>query len=150
MRKVLTGQSAPDDRELHVDYYKVIGTAPTDRDAITNRISAEQNQWDAQMLDNRHLMLRGDTASSVMKIRSALEWAVATAYKKMKFTKVSPPALVQTQVEGGATLFSLPYYDETAFLTQSSQLYLETALQSLGNVYCLEKSFRAEKSLTRR
>jgi asparaginyl-tRNA synthetase len=150
MRKVLAGQSAPDNRELLVDYYKVIGTAPTDRDAITNRISAEQNQWDAQMLDNRHLVLRGDTASSVMKIRSALEWAVAMAYKEMKFTKVSPPALVQTQVEGGATLFSLPYYDETAFLTQSSQLYLETAIQSLGNVYCLEKSFRAEKSLTRR
>lgn len=150
MRKVLAGQSAPDNRELHVDYYKVIGTAPTDRDAITNRISAEQNQWDTQMLDNRHLVLRGDTASSVMKVRSALEWAVATAYREMKFTKVSPPALVQTQVEGGATLFSLPYYDETAYLTQSSQLYLETAIQSLGNVYCLEKSFRAEKSLTRR
>jgi asparaginyl-tRNA synthetase len=150
MRKVLAGQSAPDNRELHIDYYKVIGTAPAGKDAITNRISAEQDQWDAQMLDNRHLVLRGDTASSVMKIRSALEWAISRAYKEMKFTKVSPPALVQTQVEGGATLFSLPYYDETAFLTQSSQLYLETAIQSLGNVYCLEKSFRAEKSLTRR
>lgn len=150
MKKVPVGQSAPDNRELHVDYYKVIGTAPTDRDAITNRISAEQNQWDAQMLDNRHLVLRGDTASSVMKVRSAIEWAIAKAYKEMCFTKVSPPALVQTQVEGGSTLFELPYYDEKAYLTQSSQLYLETAIQSLGNVYCLEKSFRAEKSLTRR
>src|SRR5277367_1857871 len=99
MRKVLAGQSAPDNRELHVDYYKVVGTAPTDRDAITNRVSAEQNQWDAQMLDNRHLVLRGDVASSIMNVRSALEWAVATAYKEMRFTKVSPPALVQTQVE---------------------------------------------------
>lgn len=102
------------------------------------------------MLDNRHLVLRGDTASSVMKVRSALEWAVAMAYEEMKLTKISPSALVQTQVEGGATLFSLPYYDETAFLTQSSQLYLEIAIQNLGNVSCLEKSFRAEKCLTRR
>jgi asparaginyl-tRNA synthetase len=150
MRKVPDGQSAPDNRELHVDYYKVIGRSPSDADAITNKISAQQDQWDAQMLDNRHLVLRGDTASSVMKVRSATEWAFAKTYKEMKFRKVSPPTFVQTQVEGGSTLFGLDYYGERAYLTQSSQLYLETAIPSLGDVYCIEKSFRAEKSLTRR
>lgn len=150
MRKVPEGQSAPDNRELHVDYYRVIGKSPSDADAITNRVSAQQDQWDAQMLDNRHLVLRGDTASSVMKVRSAVEWAFAKAYRELKFTKISPPAFVQTQVEGGSTLFGLDYYGERAYLTQSSQLYLETAIPSLGNVYCIEKSFRAEKSLTRR
>lgn len=150
MRKVLAGQSAPDNRELHVDYYKVIGRSPSDVDAITNRVSAQQDQWDSQMLDNRHLVLRGDTASSVMKVRSAVEWAFAKAYKELKFTKISPPAFVQTQVEGGSTLFELDYYGEKTYLTQSSQLYLETGIPSLGNVYCIEKSFRAEKSLTRR
>ncbi|KAL3424978.1 asparaginyl-tRNA synthetase [Phlyctema vagabunda] len=150
MKKVPEGQKAPDSRELVVDYYKVIGRAPTDEDAITNKVSAQQNQWDSAMLDNRHLVIRGDNASSVLKVRSAIEFAFAQVYKDKKFTKVSPPALVQTQVEGGSTLFELPYYDEKAYLTQSSQLYLETAIQSLGNVYCIEKSFRAEKSLTRR
>ncbi|KAF4510425.1 hypothetical protein G6O67_002313 [Ophiocordyceps sinensis] len=150
MREVPAGQQAPDNRELHVDYYRVIGTSPGDDEAMTNKVSSTQNQWDQQMLDNRHLVLRGDNASALMKLRAHVEWAFALAYHDMKFVKVSPPALVQTQVEGGATLFTVPYYEEKAYLTQSSQLYLETVLPSLGNVYCIEKSFRAEKSLTRR
>ncbi|OWO99921.1 asparaginyl-tRNA synthetase [Marssonina coronariae] len=150
MRKVPAGQTAPDGRELHVDYFKVMGASPSDADAITNRVSAAQDQWESSMLDNRHLVLRGDTASSVMKVRSAVEWAFAKAYKELRFTKISPPAFVQTQVEGGSTLFELDYYGEKTYMTQSSQLYLETGLPSLGNVYCVEKSFRAEKSLTRR
>lgn len=150
MRKVPAGHEATDGRELHVDYFEVIGRSPGDEEAITNKVSLSQNQWDQPMLDNRHLVLRGEWASAVMKLRSHVEWAFVKTYHDMNFVKVSPPALVQTQVEGGATLFKLPYYDEEAYLTQSSQLYLETALPSMGNVYCIEKSFRAEKSLTRR
>lgn len=158
MKAVKEGQQAPDGRELLVDYFRVYGHAPSDADALTNRVSASQSPWDAALLDNRHLVLRGEHASAVMRIRAATELAFIQTLTDMKFTKVSPPALgkstalygdtvmnselifnrlVQTQVEGGATLFTVPYYGETAFLTQSSQLYLETVLPSLGNVYCM-------------
>jgi asparaginyl-tRNA synthetase len=150
MRAVPERYNAPDNRELHVDYYQVLGAAPSDLDAITNKVSMQQDPWDAQMLDNRHLVLRGENASAVMKLREFVELAFIDSYREMEFRKVSPPAMVQTQVEGGATLFKYDYYGEEAYLTQSSQLYLETVIQSLGNVYCIEKSFRAEKSLTRR
>jgi asparaginyl-tRNA synthetase len=150
MRVAPEGVKAEGDRELHVDYYKVLGAAPSDVDAITNKVSAQQDPWDAAMLDNRHLVLRGENASSVLKLREFVELAFIDSFREMEFRKVSPPAMVQTQVEGGSTLFKYDYYGEEAYLTQSSQLYLETVMQSLGNVYCIEKSFRAEKSLTRR
>ncbi|OQN99820.1 hypothetical protein B0A48_14590 [Cryoendolithus antarcticus] len=148
MWEVPAGAHAPDNRELHADYFEIIGKAPGGEEAITNKVQAK---GDAQtLLDMRHLVLRGETASSVMFVRDAVEHAFNTAYHDLHYVKVSPPALVQTQVEGGSTLFSLPYYGEPAYLTQSSQLYLETAIPFAGNVYCIEKSFRAEKSLTRR
>lgn len=150
LREVPEGAHAPNNRELHADYYKIHDgwKAAGGDDAITNKVSKDTEH--ATLLDLRHLTLRGETASKVMIVRDAVEYAFHQVFKEMRLRKVSPPALVQTQVEGGATLFKFNYYNEEAYLTQSSQLYLETCLPSMGDVYCIEKSFRAEKSLTRR
>ena len=150
MWEVPPKQHAPGNCELHADYYEVIGRAAGDKEAITTRVSPDA---DPQTLyDNRHLVLRGEISSSVMKVRAALLRAFRQTYEEItpSCLEVTPPCMVQTQVEGGATLFAFDYYGEKAYLTQSSQLYLETCLASLGNVFCVAPSFRAEKSLTRR
>lgn len=146
--EVPAGAHAPLDRELRADYFKIIARAPGGDDAFTNQVPLD---GDTQTLLNmRHLTLRHEKPAAIMFVRDVVESAFQTAYRELDVKKVNPPALVQTQVEGGATLFKFDYYGETSYLTQSSQLYLETVLPVLGDVYCIEKSFRAEKSLTRR
>lgn len=148
------GTHAPLNRELRADYFRIIAAAPSGDEAFLTKVPADfditSSQASEALLNLRHLTLRHDKPAAVMYVRSVLEGAFHQAYREMRVTKVSPPALVQTQVEGGSTLFQLDYFGEPAYLTQSSQLYLETCLPFLGDVYCVEKSFRAEKSLTRR
>ncbi|KAI0300466.1 asparaginyl-tRNA synthetase [Multifurca ochricompacta] len=141
------GKTAPGGHELIVDFWQTLGAAPGGDDAFTNRLNEKSDP--SILADLRHLVLRGENASSVLRLRSAMLSAFRAVYAERHVLEVNPPCLVQTQVEGGATLFKLDYYGQSAFLTQSSQLYLETCLPSLGDVFCVQESFRAENSHTR-
>ncbi|KAL1413171.1 asparagine--tRNA ligase [Vanrija albida] len=148
VQKVKEGQSAPQGVEITVDWWKIVGRAPSGDDAFEGRLQADT---DASIrADLRHLELRGETATAVMRFRALLLRYFREYFHNKRITEVTPPCMVQTSVEGGSTLFSFDYYGAPAYLTQSSQLYLETVLPSLGDVYCIQESFRAEKSLTRR
>ncbi|CDO72589.1 hypothetical protein BN946_scf184985.g8 [Trametes cinnabarina] len=148
LQTVPEGKTAPSGHELVVDYWRVLGSAPGGEDAFTNRLNEKSDP--SIQADLRHLVLRGETASAVLKLRAALLNSFRQSLIEHDLLEVTPPCLVQTQVEGGATLFKLDYYGQPAFLTQSSQLYLETCLPSLGDVFCVQESFRAENSHTRR
>ncbi|OMH78750.1 Asparagine-tRNA ligase, cytoplasmic [Zancudomyces culisetae] len=148
LQEVPEGKNAPGGHELVVDYWQVVHKSPGGDDAVTNKVNAESDP--SVLFSQRHLVLRGENQSAVLKVRALTLRAFREYFFKTGYTEVNPPCLVQTMVEGGSTLFHLPYYGEDAYLTQSSQLYLETCLASMGSVYTITPSFRAEKSHTRR
>jgi asparaginyl-tRNA synthetase len=126
----------------------VIGKAPGGDDAVSSKISADASP--DLLLNQRHLVIRGETAANCLRFRSIALKAFRDFFYTRNCAEVTPPLMVQTQAEGGSTVFDFDYYGEKAYLTQSSQLYLETVLPSIGDCYCMTDSFRAEKSQTRR
>ena len=102
------------------------------------------------LLDNRHFWIRSRKMQTILRLRAILIEEARSWLKDHGYLEVQVPTLVSAAVEGGSTLFEVKYFDEKAYLTQSWQLYGEAMIASLGKIYTLAPSFRAEKSRTRR
>lgn len=102
------------------------------------------------LLDYRHLTVRTRKMITIAKIRATILENVRNWFVDNDWIEVNVPTLVKSAVEGGSTLFPVKYFKEEAFLSQSAQLYLEALIFSLGPVWTIGPSFRAEKSRTLR
>jgi len=102
------------------------------------------------ILDNRHLHIRSPRVAAIMRVRASLVKVARSWFERHGFVEVHCPSFITAAVEGGATLFKVDYFGREVYLTQSSQFYLEAAIYSLEKVYCIQPSFRAELSRTRR
>ena len=127
--------------EVRSEEIKVINIAPPD-------FPIGEFQSTELLLDNRHLAIRSRKMIAMSKIRATVLQAARQWFIDNDWIEVNVPTIVKSAVEGGSTLFSLKYYDDDAYLSQSAQLYLEALVFSLGPVWTLAPSFRAEKSRT--
>jgi aspartyl-tRNA synthetase len=67
------------------------------------------------------------------------------------FIQIYSPKFMSTPSESGAELFSVPYFDTTAYLAQSPQFYKQMAMASgLEKVFEWGTVFRADPSFTSR
>lgn len=143
----LEGEVKKDDRapggfELKVTTFNVVDFAETF--PITKDQSAEF------LLDQRHLWIRSQKLSSILKIRSTVVGAIHKFFRENGYYEFDAPILQPNQCEGGSTLFEVKYYENKTYLSQSWQLYAEAGIFALEKIYNMGPTFRAEKSKTSR
>src|SRR5216110_2068674 len=103
------------------------------------------------LLDRRHLWIRTERQQAILRVRHEIINAVRDFFNDRGFILADTPIFTPAACEGTTTLFPAQYFEEqTAYLTQSGQLYNEANAMALGRVYCFGPTFRAEKSKTRR
>ena len=103
------------------------------------------------LMDRRHLWIRSARQQAILRVRHEVIDAVRDYFNSRGFILADTPIFTPSACEGTTTLFPVQYFeDNTAYLTQSGQLYNEANAMALGRVYCFGPTFRAEKSKTRR
>ena len=120
--------------------------------------------------EKAHLRVRTTTFSAVMRVRSALSFAVHKFFQEEGFYYVNTPIITGSDAEGAGEMFRVttldpkvppldeagdPDYKKDFFgketnLTVSGQLEAEAYALGLGEVYTFGPTFRAENSNTTR
>ena len=151
--------------EVQVSQLTVLG----DSDPDQYPIQPKKHSFEF-LRDNAHLRIRTTTFSAVMRVRSALSFAVHDYFRREGFYYVHTPIITGSDAEGagemfrvstlnpkqaplderGETDFSKDFFGKETNLTVSGQLEAETYAMGLGKVYTFGPTFRAENSNTSR
>jgi len=133
---------APEGYELQVKGFNVVNFAEP--------FPIVKDQSPEFLLDQRHLWIRSQKLTSILKIRSTVVGAIHKFFRDRNYFEFDAPILQPNQCEGGSTLFEVKYYDNKTYLSQTWQLYAEAAVFSLEKIYNMGPTFRAERSKTSR
>ncbi len=109
-----------------------------------------EHQSPELLYDNRHLWIRSRKLNAILKIRHTIVGAIHEFFRSNGYYEFDAPIFQPSQSEGGATLFEVKYFDDVTYLSQTWQLYAEAGIFSLGKIYNMGPTFRAEKSKTSR
>ncbi len=163
---LVESQGAGQKYEVQVAELEILGDCDPEKYPIQlkNRPSLEL------LRENAHLRIRTNTFSAIMRVRSALAFAIHQYFQDNGFFYVNTPIITGSDAEGAGEMFqvtsldlnNLPRtekgkidYSEDFFgketnLTVSGQLEAETYAMALGKVYTFGPTFRAENSNTSR
>lgn len=151
--------------EIVVSSITILG----DSDPETYPIQPKKHSFEF-LRENAHLRTRTNTFSAVMRLRSALSFAVHKYFNDNGFYYMHTPIITGSDAEGAGEMFrvstlnqkkppltkegeidhSKNFFGKDTNLTVSGQLEAETYAMSLGKVYTFGPTFRAENSNTSR
>lgn len=101
-------------------------------------------------LDHRALTLRHPSVQAVYKVQEVIIDSFREFMKSQEFFEFQAPCITPATAEGGAEVFPIKYFEHTAYLTQSPQLYKQIVMTAFERVFSVNKVFRAEPSTTTR
>ncbi len=120
--------------------------------------------------EKAHLRIRTNTFAAVMRVRSALSFAIHQYFRQNDFFYLHAPIITGSDAEGAGEMFRVTtldgknpplnddgginykedFFGKETNLTVSGQLEAETYAMGLGKVYTFGPTFRAENSNTSR
>ena len=163
--KLAESQGKGQSVEIQVTNLEILGDSNPDEYPI----QPKQHSFEF-LRENAHLRVRTNTFSAVMRLRSALSFAVHQYFQKEGFYYVNTPIITGSDAEGAGEMFKVTnfeankaplneegkvdytkdFFGKETNLTVSGQLEAETYAMALGKVYTFGPTFRAENSNTTR
>lgn len=102
------------------------------------------------LLDFRGLTLRHPKVKAIFKIQEVIIDSFRNSLKEKDFTEFQSPVIIPQGAEGGAEVFEVKYFDHKAYLAQSPQFYKQILVGVFERVFAVNKTLRAEPSVTTR
>lgn len=145
---VVTETQAPGGLELHDCQVRVITP-------VTETLPFEINKKVLKpgldvFLDHAPVGLRHPQKQATFRLFSGLLAAFREHLTGEGFTEIQTPKLVGMATEGGANVFPVSYFGQTAYLAQSPQLYKQIMVGVFERVFEVGPVFRAEPHSTTR
>jgi len=103
-----------------------------------------------KLLDYRPITLRNEKIKAIFKIEQQIIKSFRKTLTGLDFVEFQSPTIVPVATEGGAEVFRIDYYDRSAYLSQSPQLYKQIMVSIFERVFTLAHAYRAEPSVTTR
>ncbi len=146
--KVVANPRAPQGLEVQVSQLEMISVA-----VEPAPVEVSKEEWKANpetLLDYRYVSLRGLKERAVLKIQAVLIQGFREALIAQGFTEIFTPKIVSAGAEGGSSLFEVQYFEQTAYLAQSPQVYKQIMVGVYERVFETACVYRAEEHATSR